>query len=153
MNRAERMRSMYPDGRPNDEARAIHRRYIAGPLPRILPIAAVLEVRGRTSGAVTRIPIVTVRYHGDWYVVSMFGEKPQWVKNIRAANGEGVLTHGRRRPVRLVEVASDERPSIIKRYLFFALGARPHMDVRWNDPPSAFVDVADTYPVFRVDPR
>lgn len=153
MNRAERMRSRYPDGRPNDEARAIHRRYISGPLPRILPIAAVLEVRGRKSGAVTRVPIVTVRYHGDWYVVSMFGEKAQWVKNIRAANGEGVLTHGRRRTVRLAEVTSDECPAIIKRYLFFALGARPHMDVRWNDPLSTFVEVADKYPVFRVDPR
>ncbi len=153
MSRAERMRSLYPDGRPNDEARAIHRRYISGPLPRILPIAAVLEVRGRKSGAVTRIPIVTVRYHGDWYVVSMFGEKAQWVKNIRAASGEGVLTHGRRRPVRLVEVTSDDRPSIIKRYVFFALGARPHMDVRWNDPLPAFVAVADQYPVFRVDHR
>lgn len=147
------MRALYPGGRPTPEAKAIHRRFIASPLPRVLPIASVLDVRGRTSGQAIRVPLVTVRYRGSWYLVSMFGEKANWVKNVRASNGEAVLNHGRRRPVRLVEVQIPDRAAIIKRYLLFALGARPHMQVRWNDPSSAFEAVAAQYPVFRVEPR
>lgn len=53
VNRAEKMRALYPGGRPSAEAKAIHRRFIASPLPRVLPIASVLEVRGRRSGVAT----------------------------------------------------------------------------------------------------
>jgi len=147
------MKALYPGGRPTPEAKAIHRRFIAGPLPRILPIASVLEVRGRRSGRITRVPLVTVRYNSSWYLVSMFGEQSKWVKNVRASKGEAILTHGRRRSVHLVEVQVPDRAAIIKRYLMFAFGARPHMQVRWNDPLSAFKAVAADYPVFRVEPR
>ena len=147
------MKALYPGGRPTPEAKAIHRRFIAGPLPRILPIASVLEVRGRRSGRITRVPLVTVRYNSSWYLVSMFGEQSKWVKNVRASKGEAILTHGRRRSVHLVEVQVPYRAAIIKRYLMFAFGARPHMQVRWNDPLSAFKAVAADYPVFRVEPR
>jgi deazaflavin-dependent oxidoreductase (nitroreductase family) len=147
------MRALYPEGRPTPEAREIQRRFMASPLPRVFPIASVLEVRGRRSGLVTRVPLATVRYKGSWYLVSMFGEQSNWVKNVRASDGEAVLTHGRRRPVRLVEVQTPDRAAIIKRYLTFALGARPHIAVRWNDPLSAFRTVEVDYPVFRVEPR
>ncbi len=153
VNRAEKMRALYPGGRPTPEAKAIHRRFIAGPLPRVLPIASVLQVRGRRSGRVTRVPLVIVRYKGRWYLVSMFGEQSNWVKNVEASHGEAVLTHGRRRPVRLVEVQVPDRAHIIKRYLLFSFGARPHMKVSWNDPLSAFEAAAAEYPVFRVEPR
>lgn len=151
MSRAEKMRALYPGGRPTPEAKAIHRRFIAGPLPRLLPIASVLEVRGRRSGQATRVPLVIVRYRGSWYLVSMFGEQSNWVKNVRASDGGAVLTHGRRRPVHLVEVQVPDRACIIKRYLTVAFGARPHMPVRWNDPLSDFKAVASDYPVFRVE--
>ena len=147
------MRALYPGGRPSPEAKAIHRRFIAGPLPRVLPIASVLEVRGRRSGRATRVPLATVRYRGSWYLISMFGEQSNWVINVRAADGDAVLTHGRRRPIRLVEVQVPDRAAILKRYLKFSLGARPHMQVRWHDPLSAFEAVAADYPVFRVEPR
>jgi deazaflavin-dependent oxidoreductase (nitroreductase family) len=153
VNRAEKKRALYPGGRPTPEARAIHRRFVAGPLPRVLPVASVLEVRGRQSGQPIRMPMATVRYRRSWYLVSMFGEQSNWVKNVRAADGEVVLTHGRRRPVKLVEVPVPDRAPIIKRYLLLALGARPHMPVRWRDPLSAFEAVAATYPVFRVEHR
>ena len=83
----------------------------------------------------------------------MFGEQSNWVKNVRASDGEAVLTHGRRRPVRLVEVPVPDRAPIIKRYLLFATGARPHMQVGWREPLSAFKALAAIYPVFRVEPR
>ncbi|MGD0083396.1 MAG: nitroreductase/quinone reductase family protein [Acidimicrobiales bacterium] len=153
VDRAEKKRALYPGGRPTPEAKAIHRRFAAGPLPRVLPIASLLEVRGRRSGQTIRIPLAIVRYRRSWYLVSMFGEQSNWVKNVRASDGEAVLTHGRRRPVRLVEVPFPDRAPIIKRYLLFATGARPHMQVGWGAPLSAFKAVAASYPVFRVEHR
>lgn len=148
--RAEAKRAMYAGGRPNEEARAIHRRFVAGPLPRLMPIGAALEVEGRTTGRTVSVPLATVRCRGDWYLVSMLGEESNWVRNVRAADGHAVLTHGRRRPVRLVEIPVEERAPIIKRYLLFATGARPHIDIAWNAPLSQFERVAHRYPVFRV---
>jgi hypothetical protein len=68
--RAEQMRGMYAGGRPNEDAKAIHRRYVTGPLPRLLPIAAVLEVPGRVSGATVHVPLVIVPYRARWYVTT-----------------------------------------------------------------------------------
>jgi deazaflavin-dependent oxidoreductase (nitroreductase family) len=153
VNRAQKKRALYPGGRPSPEAKAIHRRFAAGPLPRVLPVASVLEVRGRRSGQAVRIPLAIVRYRSSWYLVSMFGEQSNWVKNVRASDGKAALTHGRHRPVQLVEVPVPDRAPIIKRYLLFAMGARPHMQVGWREPLSAFEVVAENYPVFRVEPR
>ena len=151
--RSERKRQMYAGGRPSEEAKQIHRRFADGPLPRLLPIAAVLHVRGCRSGAKIRVPIVVVPYGRHWYTVSMLGEHSNWVRNIRASQGDAELTHGRRRAVHLTEVAVDKRAPIIKRYLTVAFGARPHMPVRWSAARSAFEEIAAEYPTFRIDPR
>lgn len=151
VNRAQRLRALYPGGKPSPEAKAIHRRFAAGPIPRIVPFAAVLVIRGRRSGKTIQVPLVIVRYRGSWYLVSMFGEASNWVKNLRAVNGDAVLIHGRRRAVRLIDVPAAVRAPIIKRYLLFAVGARPHMPVGWNEPLAAFEAVAAKYPVFLVE--
>jgi len=153
MTWAERKRALYPGGRPTQKAKAIHRRFVARPLPRLLPIACVLEVRGHRSGRPIRVPLATVRHRGSWYLVSMFGEKANWVTNLRACGGDAVLTHGRRRRVRLVEVPLADRAPVIRRYLLLAPGARPHMPVTWRSPLAAIEAVAAEYPVFRVDRR
>lgn len=150
-SRADKLRALYAGGRPNPEAKAIHRRFVAGPLPRLLLVAGVLQVPGRISGTITSVPIAPVRYHGSWYLVSMLGEHSNWVANVRAAEGKAVLTHGRRRSVRLVEVPEKDRAPIIKRYLLFALSARPHVDVSWKAPLVRFSAAAGRYPVFRID--
>jgi hypothetical protein len=75
---------MYAGGRPNEKARAIHRRFVSGPLPRLLPIAAVLDVRGRRSGAIIRVPMVTVRYRGNWYLMLALGTRPHLPVNWRS---------------------------------------------------------------------
>jgi hypothetical protein len=98
----------------------------------------------------THIPLATVRYRGNWYLVSMLGERSNWVRNVRAAGGHAALTHGRRRPVQLVEVPIGERAPIIRRYLTFALGARPHIAISWRAPLAAFEGIADNYPVFQI---
>jgi aminoglycoside phosphotransferase (APT) family kinase protein len=134
----EHRREMYAGGRPNAEARAIHRRYVDGPLPRLVPFACVLETVGRTSGKPVSVPLVTVRVRGAWYLVSMLGEP---------------VLHGRRRAVHLVEVSAAERAPIIRRYLLFAPGARPHIDVPWYGSRRAFESIAADLPVFRIEPR
>jgi hypothetical protein len=145
------MRARYAGGRPNEEAKAIHRRFVAGLLPRLMPIAAVLDVPGRVSGAMIHVPLVIVPYRGRWYLVSMLGDQANWVRNVQAAGGRAVLLHGRRRPVHLVDVPVEQRAPIIRRYLLFAWGARPHMAVTWRSPLSSVEAVAGDYPVFRVD--
>ncbi len=153
-SRADKLRALYAGGRPTDAAKAIHRRFVNGPLPRLLPIAGVLEVRGRLSGKVIAVPVAPVRYRGDWYLVSMLGERSNWVANVRAAAGEAVLLHGRRRPVHLVEeVRSELKAPIIKRYLMFAVSARPHVVVSWRAPVSRIRAAAGRYPVFRIDKK
>ena len=150
---SEHKREMYAGGHPTEEAKQVHRRFADGPLPRLLPIAAVLHVRGRRSGTAIRVPIVVVPYGRHWYTVSMLGEHSNWVRNVRASGGDAELTHGRRRAVHLTDVPADQRAPIIKRYLTIAFGARPHMPVRWSDPPSAFEEIAADYPTFRIDRR
>jgi hypothetical protein len=152
-NRAATARARYPDGRPNAEARAIHRRFAAGWQPRLMVIAAVLDVRGHRTGATIHVPLVVVPYRGHWYTVAMLGERANWVQNVRAAGGEAVLLHGRRRPVRLVEVEAGLRAPIIRRYLVVAWGARPHMPVTWHSSRAAIEAVAADFPVFRIDRR
>jgi hypothetical protein len=147
------MRARYAGGRPDDEAKEIQRRYVAGPMPRLVPIAAVLEVPGRVTGRTVHVPLVIVPRRARWYLVSMLGEKVNWVRNVRASGGDAVLLHGRRRPVHLVEVPVEQRAPIIRRYLLLAWGARPHMPVTWHSPRRGVEAVAADYPVFRVDRR
>ncbi len=142
---------MYSGGHPDAEARAIHRRFAHGLLPRVLPIAAVLHVRGRHSGKTIEVPIVVVPYRWHWYTVSMLGEHSNWVQNVRASGGDALLTHGGRRAVHLVEVDADRGARIIKRYLTFAIGARPHVPVHWRSAVVAFEGVAASYPTFRIE--
>lgn len=111
-----------------------------------------LEVRGRRSGLPRVVPVVLGRWEGDDYLVSMLGERVDWVRNVRAAGGEAVLIHGQRRPVRLVEVEPAERPPILKAYLARAIGGRPHIPVPHDAPVAEFETVAADYPVFRVEP-
>ncbi|WP_217995776.1 nitroreductase/quinone reductase family protein [Kribbia dieselivorans] len=109
-----------------------------------------LEVRGRTSGDPVTFPLMPVRVDGEFYLVAMLGERAQWVKNVRAADGHAVLISGRRRPVHLVEVPSSQRAPIIKAFLRRAPGGRPHIPVDKEAPLADFEPIAYQIPVFRV---
>ena len=65
---AQEKRGLYAGGRPNDEAKAIHRRYVSSKALRLIPFSAVLEINGRTSGRAIKFPLVTIRFRGDWYL-------------------------------------------------------------------------------------
>src|SRR5829696_5165203 len=101
-------RWFYAGGRPNWVARVLDRGTAALSARGVGPDRLLtLEVPGRRSGRIVRLPLVVAVVEGERYLVSMLGEDTNWVRNVRATGGEAVLCHGRREEVRLEEVAPD----------------------------------------------
>ena len=144
-------RWMYRSGRPNWVARPQNRLsglvFGMGLVPRR---AASLEVRGRRSGNLISFPVVIADWEGHEYLVSMLGERANWVKNVRAAKGAAVLHRGRREPVTLEEIDIPDRAPIIQRYAAVAPGGRPHLGLRRQASLVECDAVAPRTPVFRV---
>jgi len=109
-----------------------------------------LEVTGRKSGRVISFPLVMVIDGEQRYLVSMLGEKAQWIRNVQASGGKAILRCGGREEVRLEEVPVDRRAPILKAYLQIAPGARPHMPVNKDAALVEFEKIAAAYPVFRL---
>lgn len=146
-------RWMYRGGRPNAIARFLDRATVAlvsaGLSPKRL---VVLEVEGRRTGRPVSMPVVVADVRGERYLVSMLGEKSQWVRNVRAAGGRATIRHGAQSAsqAQLEEVAVEARAPILKRYLALAPGARAHIPVDQRAPVHEFERVAGDYPVFRI---
>jgi hypothetical protein len=144
----------YPGGRPRRLTRWINSEGAWLSSRGILPDFMVMfEVRRRRSGKILRIPLVVATLDGNRYLVSMLGENVDWVRNVRAANGEAVLRYGPVEEVSLREIPVNQRAPILKAYLARAPGGRPHFDIDWDSPLSEFERVAPRYPVFQVLPR
>ena len=148
-------RWFYAGGRPNLMARILDRGTAAlsarGAGPEYL---VALEVRGRRSGRIVSLPLVVATVGGERYLVSMLGEGVNWVRNVRAAEGEVALRHGRREEVHLQEVlAPDLRAPVLKAYLQRATNASAHMPIDKDAPLAEFERVAPRFPVFQVVPR
>jgi deazaflavin-dependent oxidoreductase (nitroreductase family) len=109
-----------------------------------------LEVPGRRTGRIVRLPLVMVVVDGERYLVSMLGEDVNWVRNVKAADGRVTLRHGRSEDVRLEEVAPEHRAPILKDYLKRAPRAGAHVPVEKNAPLAEFERVSARFPVFRV---
>ena len=113
----------------------------------------ILAVRGRKSGEWRTTPVNLLVYRGERYLVAPRGVT-QWVRNIRA-RGEGELRVGaRREPIRVVELADEEKPEILRAYLrrwrveigAFFQGVGP------NAPEEELRRIAPDHPVFRLLP-
>lgn len=109
-----------------------------------------LEVTGRKSGRTISLPVVIALVDGERYLVSMLGDKVQWVQNVRAAGGRAVIRSGRHEEVWLHEVPAHLRAPILKAYLQRAPGARPHLPVDKDAPLPEFENIAAAFPVFRI---
>ncbi len=146
-------RWFYAGARPNGVARVLNRGsawlHVLGVWPGRM---VTLRVRGRRSGRLISFPLVMVDVAGERYLVSMLGERANWVHNLRAAGGAALLLHGRREHVHLEEVEPAARPPILRRYLECAPGARPHMPVDRHATLDAFAGIAAQIPVFRLPP-
>ena len=144
-------RWLYRDGRPNWVARVLDRGGAAVCAFGVAPDYMVtLEVPGRLSGKLIRLPLVMVVRDGKRYLVSMLGEDVNWVLNVKAANGRATLHHGRSEDVRLEEVAPEHRAPVLRDYLGRAPRAGAHMPVQKDAPLADFERVSGRYPVFRV---
>lgn len=142
---------MYAGGRGNATARRFARFWATVFALGLAPERCVtLEVVGRHSGRPLRFPLGMADWGSDWYLVSMLGEKCNWVLNVRAASGRATLRHRRRVPCHLVEVPIGERAPILRRYLDKVPGARPHLPVGRDASLADFDAIASRYPVFRV---
>ncbi|MCD7441446.1 nitroreductase family deazaflavin-dependent oxidoreductase [Streptomyces lincolnensis] len=65
------------------------------PLMRRLPLQTVLETTGRTSGLPRRTPLGGRRVGDSFWLVSEFGERSQYVRNIKADPRVRVRVNGR----------------------------------------------------------
>jgi deazaflavin-dependent oxidoreductase (nitroreductase family) len=115
----------------------------------------VLYVRGRKSGELRSQPVNPLPHAGERYLVAPRGTT-QWVRNIRAANGEAELRVGRKvEPIRAIEVTDDDKPELLRAYL-----------KKWAFESGVFFDgltakstdeelraAAPGYPVFRIEAR
>ncbi len=70
-------------------------RHVANPVLRRLPLQTVLETTGRTSGLPRRTPVGGRRVGDSFWLVSEFGERSQYVRNIRADPRVRVRIRGR----------------------------------------------------------
>jgi deazaflavin-dependent oxidoreductase (nitroreductase family) len=113
----------------------------------------VLEVRGRQSGEPRRVPVNLLALDGREYLVSPRGEG-QWVRNVRAAEGELYLLLGRRRDRRTaVELPDDEKVAVLRAYLKrwkFEVGMF-FEGVDGDSPDEALRMIAPRHPVFLLD--
>lgn len=148
------LRWLYRGGRPRRFARLQNRATAAVFAAGIFPTrTAELQVRGRRSGRVISFPVVIADFEGERYLVSMLGKNANWVRNLKAADYQAVLRHGRRENVRLEKVDEAARAPILRRFLRVAPGARAHVPVDYRAPVTEFEKVAADYPVFRIDAR
>ncbi|MEU4044747.1 nitroreductase/quinone reductase family protein [Streptomyces antibioticus] len=70
-------------------------RYVANPVLRRLPFHTVLETTGRVSGQPRRTPLGGRRVGDSFWLVSEFGERSQYVRNILADPRVRVRIRGR----------------------------------------------------------
>ncbi|MEO8539409.1 MAG: nitroreductase/quinone reductase family protein [bacterium] len=112
-----------------------------------------LDVPGRKSGKKTSTVLVLTDYNDEQYLVSMLGRDADWVRNVRAANGDAYLRHGETRAVHLSEVPVDERAPILQAYVKRAPGGRKHFPVTTKDPIEAYAPIVGRYPVFKIEAR
>jgi len=95
--------------------------------------------------------VVIPTVNGKHYLVSMLGADSDWVKNIEAAHGDAVIRQGRRYPVHLVVLPTEERTPIFREYVRIAISGRHHFPVSVGAPLADFEAIAERYPVYRID--
>jgi deazaflavin-dependent oxidoreductase (nitroreductase family) len=101
--------------------------------PRVL---LTLQVKGRRSGRLRSNVLVVAKHDGRSYLVSILGDRSDWVRNVRAAGGEAFVKRSGLRSVKLTEVPVSERGPILKAYCAVATSGRHHFPVPHNAPIS-----------------
>ncbi|MEV7341534.1 nitroreductase family deazaflavin-dependent oxidoreductase [Streptomyces sp. NPDC093544] len=70
-------------------------RRVGNPVMKLLPFQTLLETTGRKSGLPRRTPVGGRRVGREFWIVSEYGEKSQYVRNIKADPRVRVRVKGR----------------------------------------------------------
>lgn len=112
-----------------------------------------LRTTDHTTGRTHSHVLAPVNYAGERYLVSMLGDRSNWVQDIKAHPLAVLNTPRGATPVRLIDVPVPDRPAVIKAWCQVATSGRRHLPVQPDAPEQAFQAIAADYPVFRVDPE
>lgn len=113
--------------------------------------ARVLAVRGRKTGEWRTVPVNVLTHAGERYLVAPRGET-EWVRNIRVAGGGELRLGSKREPIRVHELADDEKPPVIRAYLrrwWFEVG-RFFDGVTRDASLEELRAIAADFPIFRL---
>ena len=110
----------------------------------------LVEVTGRRTGRVYSTPIDLMEFKQRRFLVAPRG-RTEWVRNAESAR-ELVLKRGSASQKFRIRIVPDgEKPEILKAYLDrFKLTVQRYFPVRAGADASAFVQIADQYPVFEL---
>jgi deazaflavin-dependent oxidoreductase (nitroreductase family) len=111
----------------------------------------ILAVRGRRSREWRTTPVNLLIHRGERYLVAPRGVTA-WVRNIRASGAGELRLGARREPIRVIELADEEKPEVLRAYLrrwwievgIFFQGVGP------DAPEEDLRRIAADYPVFRL---
>lgn len=78
-----------------DQFTTFFQKQLANPVMRLLPAQTLLETTGRKSGQPRRTPLGGRRVGDQFWLVSEFGDKSQYVRNIKANPNVRVRIDGR----------------------------------------------------------
>lgn len=107
----------------------------------------LLTVRGRKSGQLRTVPIVTLEHNGKRYLASPFGTVA-WVRNLQAA-GEAILTRGRRvETVKARELPKSEAALILQEDIKGGNPFAHYYQVTADSSFEEFERAAASHPVF-----
>ncbi len=110
-----------------------------------------LEVMGRRSSQPRSSVVTWVELDSERYLVSMLGERTDWVRNVRAAQGHAVIRHGSREEALLEEVPVHQRAPLLRAYLKrTAMATRQHLGIDPAAPLAEFERIAPAHPVFHI---
>ena len=125
---------------------------------------SILVVRGRKSGRPIETPVAVFCEDGHRYLIASYGIV-NWVRNLRAADGDAVLKRRRAEHIHAVELPPEPASVILRAALhsgppaipkpvvrfyrrYFVL---PYLDVGLESPPEDFRRAVADHPVFRVE--
>mgnify|MGYP001062120156 CR=1 FL=1 len=116
---------------------------VLNPITVALGRKTVLQVRGRTTGKLLKVPMdPPFEWNGTRYFVSPRGET-HWARNLRAAGEADLRTRRGLEHVRVVELQGSERDAVVKTYAStITCNCRKSMEML-PDPAA--------HPVFRIE--
>jgi deazaflavin-dependent oxidoreductase (nitroreductase family) len=108
-----------------------------------------LAVRGRKSGEIRTNPVNPFELDGRTYLLAPRGTT-QWVRNLRAAGGEGELRRGRRvRHFHATEVPDSEKLPLLRLYMDkWAWEVKGFLGIDANAPDDELRRIAPDHPAF-----